>query len=520
MSSALNLDLLLKVTWIRKRDGHILSIERIKYTTDPRFTPLFDGNHWVLRIKNISINDAGVYQCKLTSSKTRNFIENSTTIFRVNVFGNRDHSTKSELIDILNLLDMDSEEQNEKILEFLEKAEVIIKKAEDSTGTLQPEMIVNEFLSDPMPVKDFNISEDGGLTSFEGKLQNMTIHGLKQLKITNISVNLGLIQLKVQMDLPVISLQGIYDIDGRVTFFRIYGDGNFHMNITDIEINAYGSLEQTSDGRIQVGDIELDVETGNIEMEMENLMGGGVMGGISNSVVNQISSLIFNQLKDRMLEEVSTDVKRMINTQLMHMPMDFLNKKSSNVFDSILDSGIRAINESGLDPMPMPAFKDKFNYNLMVFNLNGEIKVFDGYLSGLTSLVRTGDIIATYSNNEVVFEASMGFTNLTGGYNWTTNLMGGGPSGSSSLTISGISCYLRLKQSLRKGAKPRISSFRIEKIKHLWIDVNGLGSWDFILEIIMNLVSNAFKLSLANAISGPVTDAIQKELNAIPISFL
>jgi len=68
--------------------------------------------------------------------------------------------------------------------------------------------------------------------------------------------------------------------------------------------------------------------------------------------------------------------------------------------------------------------------------------------------------------------------------------------------------------------RPKIDAFRIEKIKHLWIDVDGLGSWDFILEIIMNLVSNAFKLSLANAISGPVTQAIQQEINNMPISFL
>lgn len=97
---------------------------------------------------------------------------------------------------------------------------------------------------------------------------------------------------------------------------------------------------------------------------------------------------------------------------------------------------------------------------------------------------------------------------------------GGGPSGSASISLSDISCFLQLKQSLKRGEKPTISSFKIQKIKQLWVDVNGLGSWDFILEIIINLISNAFKLSLANAISGPVTQAIQKELNNIPITFI
>ncbi|CAG2122258.1 unnamed protein product, partial [Medioppia subpectinata] len=107
---------------IWKRDGHILSIERIKYTVDHRFTPIHDGNHWVLKIDNVTTGDAGVYQCRLTNSHTRNFIENTTTAFRVNVFDSY-HTNKEEIINVLNILDLDSEEQNKKIEEFLERAE-------------------------------------------------------------------------------------------------------------------------------------------------------------------------------------------------------------------------------------------------------------------------------------------------------------------------------------------------------------------------------------------------------------
>jgi len=292
------------------------------------------------------------------------------------------------------------------------------------------------------------------------------------------------------------------------------------MNVTEIEITAFGSLEKNKNGIIQVSDIELEVYTDDIDLHMDNLMGGGMMGGISNSVVNQMSGMIFDHIKHTMLDEVSVDIKNMINTQLSHLPLDFLKQESSSVFDGMLERVRQGINESGLEPMPLPSLRDQFNYNFMVFKLNGQIKTFNGYLSGLSSLVRTGDIIATYDNNQVIFEASMGFTNLTGGYDWSTNIMGGGPSGSASISLSGISCFLQLKQSLKRGEKPTISSFKIEKIKQLWVDVNGLGSWDFILEIIINLISNAFKLSLANAISGPVTKAIQNELNNIPITFI
>ncbi|XP_054169084.1 uncharacterized protein LOC128966257 [Oppia nitens] len=507
------------VTWIRHKDRHILTQEHIKYTNDDRFKPVFKHNHWFLVIANVSKSDAGAYQCQLADKETKILLANTTTNFRLSVFDTK--ANKDELIELLNLLDMDSKEQNIRIEEFLERAENILKRAEDPSGNLNPAMIVNEFLPDPMPMKNLNFSEEGGWGTYtELNLKNMSIHGFKQLKISNISFNLGHIQLTVQMDLPIISLQGVYDIDGKMAFVPLYGDGRFWMNVSNIEFNAYGSLEPVADGTIRIKDIVMDVYSDAIELDMENLMGGGVMGGIGNSLVNQISDLIFTNIKHNMMDELSAHVKKMINSQLAHLPLGFVHKNSTNIFDSLLQRAVHTLNDTGVDPLPLPPLTDKFSYDLMLFKLKGELKVYDGYLNGLSSLVRTGDIITTYSNNEVVFEASMGFTNLTGGYNWKTSVLGGGPSGSSSLTISGISCYLQLKQGLHRGAKPTISSFRIDKIKHLWIDVNGLGSWDFILELIMNVVSNAFKLSLANAIGGPVTDAIQKELNQLPISLL
>ena len=124
------------------------------------------------------------------------------------------------------------------------------------------------------------------------------------------------------------------------------------------------------------------------------------------------------------MDEASEDIKKMINTQLAHLPLDFVDEKSATIFDGVLDKAKIAINESGLDPMLLPAFRDKFDYKFFVFQVKGDLKVFNGTLAGLSTLVRTGDIIATYKNNEVVFEARMGFNNLTGGYNWSTNVMG------------------------------------------------------------------------------------------------
>jgi hypothetical protein len=209
-----------------------------------------------------------------------------------------------------------------------------------------------------------------------------------------------------------------------MTFFPFYGNGNFWMNVSGLELYAYGALNRTNENKLEVGTIELDVATNDIDLNFDNLMGGGAWSSLTNSLLNKMSTLIFASVKHNMLDEVSNDIQTMINQQLTHLPLDFVDEKSSNVFDNVLEYSKRAIYEAGLDPLPLPSFEDKFDYNLLIFVLKGKIRIFNGRLYGLTSLIRTGDVIATYHNNEVIFEARMGFANLTGGYQWTAKLMG------------------------------------------------------------------------------------------------
>ena len=56
------------MSWIRVRDLKILSIGRIRYTLDKRFTPLHeDGNDvWALKITQPRIRDSGQYECQVS----------------------------------------------------------------------------------------------------------------------------------------------------------------------------------------------------------------------------------------------------------------------------------------------------------------------------------------------------------------------------------------------------------------------------------------------------------------------
>ena len=56
------------MSWIRTRDIRVLSIGRIRYTQDTRFTPLHEeGNDvWALKIQETRMSDSGLYECQVS----------------------------------------------------------------------------------------------------------------------------------------------------------------------------------------------------------------------------------------------------------------------------------------------------------------------------------------------------------------------------------------------------------------------------------------------------------------------
>ncbi|KAJ8669388.1 hypothetical protein QAD02_000647, partial [Eretmocerus hayati] len=69
------------VSWIRKRDLHILTVGILTYTNDQRFQSLHsDGSdEWTLKISSPQIRDSGTYECQVSTEPKM------STAFRLNV---------------------------------------------------------------------------------------------------------------------------------------------------------------------------------------------------------------------------------------------------------------------------------------------------------------------------------------------------------------------------------------------------------------------------------------------------
>ncbi|XP_013140366.1 PREDICTED: protein amalgam-like [Papilio polytes] len=58
-----------EVSWIRKRDLHILAVGVHAYSRDPRFAAIHTegSDDWVLRVANVQLRDTGAYECQVST---------------------------------------------------------------------------------------------------------------------------------------------------------------------------------------------------------------------------------------------------------------------------------------------------------------------------------------------------------------------------------------------------------------------------------------------------------------------
>ena len=58
------------VSWVRRKDRHILAVDREVFIPDSRFSILQSGDRWTLSMRDVMVRDEGTYQCQV-SAKNR-----------------------------------------------------------------------------------------------------------------------------------------------------------------------------------------------------------------------------------------------------------------------------------------------------------------------------------------------------------------------------------------------------------------------------------------------------------------
>lgn len=80
----------MQVSWIRRKDYHLLTIGVTTYSSDERFNIIRseDSEEWPLQIKYVQLRDAGLYECQVsTHPPTSIFVQLDVVEAKAEIFG-------------------------------------------------------------------------------------------------------------------------------------------------------------------------------------------------------------------------------------------------------------------------------------------------------------------------------------------------------------------------------------------------------------------------------------------------
>ncbi|XP_059490260.1 lachesin-like [Neocloeon triangulifer] len=86
------------VSWIRRRDAHILAVDRYTFIADERFQAFHveSTDTWTLQIKYVQGRDAGMYECQIsTEPKMSHFITLNVVVPKIEIMGETDIYVKT-----------------------------------------------------------------------------------------------------------------------------------------------------------------------------------------------------------------------------------------------------------------------------------------------------------------------------------------------------------------------------------------------------------------------------------------
>lgn len=155
---------------------------------------------------------------------------------------------------------------------------------------------LERYLQDPLPVPEFNISTRSPLVTVRGRFWELQLHGLSATRLERATANLTGQTVELATLTDLVSLRGQYVVSGDFAFVAIRGNGTFWMNATNAVASARAELERGPGGGPWVREVSAKLDVDDIQLHMENLMGGGRWSTFSNSLLNQISGNVFKQV--------------------------------------------------------------------------------------------------------------------------------------------------------------------------------------------------------------------------------
>ncbi|KAK9497336.1 hypothetical protein O3M35_004674 [Rhynocoris fuscipes] len=351
-------------------------------------------------------------------------------------------------------------------------------------------------IPDPLPIPDMKHSRPIATLL----LKNSTMNGLSKFKIEQLYSNLASMQVEVVLKYAKLEILGNYTLKG---WFSL-SSGGFNVTLTDVYLECIAELEVARMGNLQATDISVDIGVKDIVLDFKRL---GFLGTVFQGMINTVGPFVFDSVKPFILSEVNTNMRGDINKNLRLLKQTFPN--SMPPIDLALAAARKLVKEHGYDPYRINDYK----YSPGLFS----IELSDIYISGLATFHRLGNMSITVSNNSILLGVHLSTRRLHGSCTWELSLAGlVSDYGFTSFSIEYLEVNTKINQSLNVRNSPKLNELQLS-IGNIQLRMNGLGTLDYILELLANVVPNILRYQILDAVEGLLLRRIQDTLDLVDI---
>jgi len=191
-------------------------------------------------------------------------------------------------------------------------------------------------------------------------------------------------------------------------------------------------------------------------------------------------------------------------------------KKEANAVVENLLEDLRPNLMTKLEPASLPDGGVSIEKKILLVTIRGEIKFYEGWLVGLSTLHRIGDsaVVKEDGGNLVRVSSTLGLGHVVGHYKAHAKFMDFGPTFEVTINVPEVVLDIGLQQSLNQyESRPILTHFDIVHVGKLDVKVRGsLGILDWAFNKVVNFIANLVKKFVVDALESPIRLLIVDQL--------
>lgn len=119
------------------------------------------------------------------------------------------------------------------------------------------------------------------------QVDNTLVTHLAEFVVESVQTNMVRLTMELQLSLPKFNIDGHYAMDGMLlNLFPLYGAGNYFVHVSNVSLGGGAGLSMGVPPQIR--DLHLDFTFQSLEVNFENLLGGGSLEELIETVINEL----------------------------------------------------------------------------------------------------------------------------------------------------------------------------------------------------------------------------------------